>query len=63
MTTFTPAPGRLPPLAAALALLLPSPAARGQTAVTLDGTSGSNAISTTYTLSGDTTFDLGFFVD
>ena len=31
--------------------------------VTLDGTSGSNSISTAYTLSGNTTFDLGFFVD
>ncbi len=37
--------------------------AHAQTSVTLDGTSGSNSISTAYTLSGDTTFDLGFFAD
>jgi len=57
--------GSAAPLAAAFSLLLAlaSPAARGQTTVTLDGTSGTNSISTSYTLSGDTTFDLGFFFD
>jgi len=68
MTTFAPLPARLDArlaalTAAAITLALASPAARAQTTVTLDGTSGSNSISTSYTLSGDTTFDLGFFVD
>jgi len=67
MTTYPPLPrlnARLAALAAAaISLALSSPAARAQTTVTLDGTSGSNSISTAYTLSGDTTFDLGFFAD
>ena len=48
---------------AALALTTMATTAQAQTTVTLDGTSGSESISTTYTLSGDTTFDLGFFAD
>jgi autotransporter-associated beta strand protein len=65
VTTFAPLPARLAArlAAAAIVLALSSPAARAQNPVTLDGTSGSNSISTTYTLSGDTTFELGFFVD
>jgi hypothetical protein len=35
----------------------------GQTAITLDGTSGSETISTNYTLSNNTTVDLGFFAE
>jgi hypothetical protein len=35
----------------------------GQTTITLDGTSGSETISTNYTLSDSTTIDLGFFVE
>jgi autotransporter-associated beta strand protein len=34
-----------------------------QTTITLDGTSGSNSISTDYTLSDNTTIDLGFFAE
>ena len=47
---------------AAVLLALP-PVASAQTPITLDGTSGSESISTTYTLSGNTTFNLGFFAE
>ena len=46
-----------------LVLALASSPARAQTTVTLDATSGSNSISTSYTLSGDTTFDLEFVTE
>jgi hypothetical protein len=36
---------------------------RAQTSVTLDGTSGSNTISTSYTTTGGLTLGMGFFVD
>jgi hypothetical protein len=69
MTTSAPAFARLTPIlaavAAGIALAFSAATAQAQTPVTLDGTSGSNAISTAYTLSDDTTttFDLGFFAD
>lgn len=45
-------------LAAATSIVLPA-----QTVVTLDGTSGANAVSTGYSTNGGLTLSLGFFVD
>lgn len=50
-------------LLAAAWMTAASPSARAQTITTLDGTSGSSVFSTAYTLSGNTTFGLGFFAE
>jgi fibronectin-binding autotransporter adhesin len=68
MTTSAPAFARLRPILAvtavfAFATAFTAATTSAQTTVTLDGTSGTESISTAYTLSGDTTFDLGFFAD
>jgi autotransporter-associated beta strand protein len=60
-----PARPCLPQLAAlvAAAIALFASAAHGQSPETLDGTSGTSTITSNYSLSGTTTFNLGFFVD
>jgi len=48
---------------AVAAMLAGTSVVHAQTLVTLDGTSGSNSISTSYSTTGGLTFNLGFFVD